>query len=351
MKVVGRVILSVVLVIVTGLLMSVAAFAPQMLFGFYTSFSKQALDAIASVSGAMPFALWEWLAVVIVLLALYLLFHKFRPLAWLTGLIAFLAAGALVFTVLWGLNYFAPPVEESFGLTRAPYSVQTLKEATLYMARQADEAAAQVQRDGNGTMTPAFDDWASIAGDGYAVLAAQDARFDGPTPKVKKLLSGRLFSHMGFTGIFVPFTAEANVNPETSTASLPFTMCHELAHSKTVAREDEANFCAFLACLENSDPAFQYSAWYSAFSYTYASLRRADPAAAQEVASGLSDVLRNDYKAANEHYARFDGPVQEAAQKVNDLYLKTAGDKSGAESYGEVTDLLVAWYLKQSGAS
>ena len=346
MRAIGRLILSVILVVVTGLLMSVAAISPQMLFGFYTNISNQALDAIATVTGQMPFALWEWLAVVIVLLALYFLFRKFRPVAWLTGLISFLAAGALVFMALWGLNYFAPSVDESFGLTRAPYSVQTLKEATLYMARQADEAALQVQRDAEGAMMPSFDEWAAMAGDGYAALALQDPRFDGPTPKVKKLLSGRLFSHMGFTGIFVPFTAEANVNPETSTASLPFTMCHELAHSKTVAREDEANFCAFLACLENSDPAFQYSAWYSAFSYAYASLRRADPAAAQEVASGLSDVLRADYQAANEHYAKFDGPVQEAAQKVNDLYLKTAGDKSGAASY-EVTDLLVAWYLNE----
>ncbi|MBQ9967694.1 MAG: DUF3810 domain-containing protein [Oscillospiraceae bacterium] len=348
MKVVGRLIVSAVLVIVTGLLMSVARFAPKMLFGFYTNVSGQALSAVSSVTGAMPFALWEWLAVVIVLLALYFLFRKFRPIAWLTGLITFLAAGALVFTVLWGLNYYAPPVEESFGLSKEPYSVQTLKETTLYLARQADAAAGQVQRDAEGTMLSSFDRWASMAGDGFTALAQKDARFGGETPKVKKLLSGRLFSYMGYTGIFVPFTAEANVNPEASTPSLPFTMCHELAHSKTIAREDEANFCAFLACLENEDPAFQYSAWYSAFSYAYASLRRADPAAAQEVANSLSDLVRADYRAANEHYAQFDGPVQETAQKVNDLYLKTAGDESGTESYGEVTDLLVAWYLQEN---
>lgn len=347
MKVIGRVILSVVLVVVTGLLVSVAAFVPKFLFGFYTDFSKQTLDAIASVTGQIPFALWEWLAVVIVLLVLYLLFRKFRPIAWLTGLITFLAAGVLVFTALWGLNYHAPSVAASFGLETADHSVQTLKETALYLARQANDAAVQVQRDGEGAMLPSFDEWAAVAGDGYAALAQKDARFGGESPKVKKLLSGKLFSYMGYTGIFVPFTAEANVNPETSTPSLPFTMCHELAHSKTVARENEANFCAFLACLENPDPAFQYSAWYSAFSYAYASLRRADPAAAQEVAGSLSDLVRADYQAANEHYAKFDGPVQEAAQKVNDLYLKTAGDKLGTESYGEVTDLLVAWYLQQ----
>lgn len=347
MKVIGRVILSVVLLILTGLLMSVASFAPEVLFSFYTDFSKQALDAISKVTGALPFALWEWLAVVAVLLALYFLFHKFRPIAWLTGVIAWFSAMVLVFAVLWGLNYFAPPVDSRFGLERELYSVQTLKDATIYMAERAGQTADLVARDEDGLMIADFDAWASAAADGYTAMGEKDPFFGGDTPRVKKLLSGRLFSYMGFTGIFVPFTAEANVNPETSTASLPFTMCHELAHRKTVARENEANFCAFLACLENPDPAFQYSAWYCAFSYTYASLCKADPTAALEVADSLSDALRRDRNAAGELYAKFDGPVQEAAQKANDLYLKTAGDENGAESYGEVTDLLVAWYLKQ----
>lgn len=347
MKVIGRVILAVILLVVTGLLVSVAKFSPELVFSVYSGLSASALQAVCKVTGALPFALWEWLAVVVILLALYFLFRKFRPLAWLTGLLVFCSAGVLVFTALWGLNYFAPGVDTQLGLRQEPYSAETLKEATLYMAGQAEAAAEMVERDGEGNMVSDFDAWAEIADDGYAALAQQAPIFGGDTPKVKRLLSGRLFSYMGFTGVFVPFTAEANVNPETAATSLPFTMCHELAHSKTVARENEANFCAFLACLNNEDPAFRYSAWYSAFSYTYASLYEVDRAAALEIADSISETLRHDRIAAGEHYAQFDGPVQEIAQKANDLYLKTAGDKDGAESYGEVTDLLVAWYLQQ----
>ena len=135
MKVIGRVILSAVLLIVTGLLMAVASFAPDMLFSFYTDVSKKALGAIASVTGALPFALWEWLAVIVVLLALYFLFRKFRPLSWLSGLLTFLSVGVLVFTALWGMNYFAPAVESRLGLQTQLYSVDTLKEATAYMAQ------------------------------------------------------------------------------------------------------------------------------------------------------------------------------------------------------------------------
>ena len=53
-------------------------------------------------------------------------------------------------------------------------------------------------------------------------------------------------------------------------------------------------------------------------------------------------------QAANEHYAQYEGKVQDAAQKVNDAYLKAFSEESGVQSYGEVADLLIAWYLQKT---
>ena len=127
---------------------------------------------------------------------------------------------------------------------------------------------------------------------------------------------------------------------------MPFTMCHELAHRLTVAAEDEANFCAFLACLENDDPAFQYSGWYSAFVYTYNALYAVDRTLAAQVWERAGETLRRDCRRANDHYDQFEGQVQDAAQKANDTYLKVFREESGVQSYGEVADLLIAWYLQ-----
>ncbi|MBP3634171.1 MAG: DUF3810 domain-containing protein [Oscillospiraceae bacterium] len=345
MRVISNVVLSVILLVVTGILMAVASFAPELFFGFYTDFSQNVLSAISGVTQKLPFALWEPLALVLVLVAVYSLIRRFRPLGWLTGILAALSVGVCVFSALWGLNYFAPEVSDRLGMETQPYTVQELKDTTSYMAQQAQLLCDSVSRDEEGNVVADFDLLAASAHDGYDALAQRNAFFEKGPRQVKKLLSGRLFSHMGFTGIFVPFTAECNVNPETYPGALPFTMCHELAHGKTVAREDEANFCAFLACVGNDDPSFQYSGWYSAFLYTYNSLKQADPAAALEIMDGLSQTLRRDLAANNAHYAQYDSSVQDVAQKANDLYLKAAGDENGAESYGKVTDLLVAWYL------
>ena len=40
--------------------------------------------------------------------------------------------------------------------------------------------------------------------------------------------------------------------------------------------------------------------------------------------------------------------MQDAAQKVNDTYLKAFSEESGVQSYGEAADLLIAWYLENN---
>ena len=61
-----------------------------------------------------------------------------------------------------------------------------------------------------------------------------------------------------------------------------------------------------------------------------------------------SSHVVTDLRAANEHYAQYEGKVQDAAQKVNDTYLKAFSEESGVQSYGEAADLLIAWYLKNN---
>ncbi len=138
-----------------------------------------------------------------------------------------------------------------------------------------------------------------------------------------------MFSQFGITGIFVCFTGESCVNPDTYEVWLPFTMCHELAHRQTVAAEDGANFCAYLACMENESPEFQYSGAIAAYVYCHNALYKADKTAASEIWADLSDGVRADIQAANEHYAQYEGKVQDAATKVNDTYLKAFSEESG----------------------
>ena len=257
-------------------------------------------------------------------------------------------AGALELA-LWGLNHYGPSVGDTLGLDVREYSKRDLVAATAYYAAQANEYASRVGRDADGlTVYPDFSSLAAQAGAGYDALAQQSDAFTGGLGSVKPLAAWQLFSRTGTTGIFVCLTAEACVNPDTYTVWIPFTMCHELAHRQAVAAEDEANFCAYLACMASGNDDFGYSGAFGAYIYCHNALSAVDRQAASEIWSTLSDSVAADVRAANEHYAQYEGKVQDAAQKVNDTYLKAFSEESGVQSYGEAADLLIAWYLKNN---
>mgnify|MGYP002771367955 CR=1 FL=1 len=352
MRTIGRLILSAVFVLLTAALAAAAIYMPEVFFSYYTGFSKDILAFLSGVTGPFPFAVWEVLLVLIVLLAVYFLARSLGRhrgvICWLAGVVLLVSVLVFSFVGLWGLNHFAPSIAQRTGLEVTAYSKDQLVRTANYMVRQANAWADRVERDEDGNLAVDFSQMAQHAVDGYNVLAESNEFFSGSQAPVKKLLAGKVFSYMGTTGIFVAFTGESGVNPDTYAASVPFTMCHELAHRLTVAPEDEANFCAFLACRENEDPAFQYSGWYSAFVYTYNALYEIDRTAAAEVWTQTSEALRADCTSANTHYDQYDGQVQETAQKVNDAYLKAFQEENGVQSYGEVADLLIAWYLQNA---
>ena len=124
---------------------------------------------------------------------------------------------------------------------------------------------------------------------------------------------------------------------------MPFTMCHEIGHRMAFARENEANFAAFLACSVSEREVFRYSGYYSAFIYCYNALYRADPEAALEVWSDASAGLKVDAAAARAHYDEVENEkVSKATYQIYDSYLKAFSVASGKQSYGEVVDLLTA---------
>ena len=351
LKAIGRVILSAILLVLTGLMAAAALYLPDLVFSFYPDFSQSVLRAVSALTGRLPFALWEVLAALLILWFFYTLIRVFTHhtgiLNWLSGVLLGVCAGVFLFVGMWGLNHFGPSAAQRLDLSVREYSVQELREATQYYASQANAYAAQVSRDEAGRVIfPDFSALSDKSRAGYAALSERYPLFTGELPQVKKLISWPLFSRFGTTGIFVCFTAEPCVNPDTYTAWLPYTMCHELAHRQTVAAEDEANFCAYLACMASGDADFCYSGAFGAYVYCHNALSKADRAAAAEVWNTLDAGVVADLRAANEHYAQYEGKVQDAAQKVNDVYLKAFQEESGVQSYGEAADLLIAWYLE-----
>ena len=165
---------------------------------------------------------------------------------------------------------------------------------------------------------------------------------------MKELGWSDMYTSMGITGFTCGITGEAAVNPNIPVVSQPFTMCHEMAHRMCIAKEGDANFAAFLAASANDNLEYRYSAYYMAYRYCFAALKKADPGEAEKVAEGECEQLRYDMEAYSRFFRKHqDAEATRLANTANDTYLKVSGDELGVDSYNSVTDLLVSWHYQE----
>ena len=314
---------------------------------------------LAQWSGSVDFLLWQVLAVALGVVALATLVIvvvlRKNVISWAGWMLAIVSFVYMIHTAMFGLNYYAGSLSDDLRMDVSRYAVSELAEATEYYRDKANELAAQVNRDQSGVASFAsVQELAQKAGDGFETLTREYYYpvFAGSTEPVKELGWADMYTSMGITGFTCGITGEAAVNPQIPDVSLPFTMCHEMAHRMCIAPERDANFAAFLAASVNDSVEFRYSAYFMAFRYCYNVLATANSteaaAAAGRISSGIGEQMRKDIQYYDSFFSsRQDTKATKVADTVNDTYLKASGDSAGIRSYGQVCDLLVNWHIKQ----
>lgn len=298
-------------------------------------------------SSGVDFNLWQLgliaLGVVGLASVVLMIVMKWNPVQWLGWVLAVAAGLYMCHTLLYGLNYYAGPLADDVRLEVVEYNVEELTEAAEYYRDKANALASQVGREADGSLKFSdFDTLAAQAGDGFRSLTYDRSFsvFAGSTLPVKKLSWANFFTSRGITGVTIGITGEASVNPQIPAVSLPFTICHEMAHRMCIATERDGNFAGFLACQANESPEFQYSAYFMAFRYCYNALMSDGSteasAAAARVGTGMSEELYRDLEEYNQFFDA--GTVRVAAV--------TTGTE-GVKSYGPVCDLLVSWHIQE----
>ena len=179
-----------------------------------------------------------------------------------------------------------------------------------------------------------------------AAMEAAGGTFDalsGGFPLPKPIFVWQILSYQQVTGIYSPFTLEANYNRDIPGFSIPFTLCHELSHLRGFMREDEANFIAWYACAASDIPFMRYSGNLSAYIYAGNALYSADFERWRRVSTALCSEAWTDLEYSNAYWAWFEGPPAELHDQINDSYLKANGQSEGVKSYGRMVDLMLAW--------
>lgn len=316
------------------------------------------VNTLGRLMEIFPFSVSELmlyiLTVTLIITLLYLMIQTARKAAgkqeWVSwALNVYLAVAVLLFLfgVNCGVNYHKESFSESSGIIAEKYSAQELSEVCQWLAEKVNERCAQVERDSDGVMRLS----SAKKTNAEAVMAMkklgqQYPELSGYFPKPKNLMFSWILSVQDLTGIYSPFTVEANYNNAMLDYNIPFTACHELSHLRGFMQEEEANFIAFLASSGSEDIGFQYSGYLMGWRYCMNVLYQADYEAWEEIRSRIDERVEADLEANREFWQKYDGKIAEVSNKVNDTYLKANDQSDGVQSYNRMVDLIVA-YKKQ----
>ncbi len=250
-----------------------------------------------------------------------------------------------VFVFFWGLNYARLPLADSMGIETTEYTTRELKETCEVLIERANSLREEVAEDGNDVFQlsiPRATVLASI-GDLYDAYAP-DYMNACVKSQVKKVFTKNLLSLTLTTGIYSPFTFEANVNMQMPDLYFAAVAAHEYAHLQGFAREDEANFISWYVLSQSDEADYAYSANVFALSYALNALGDVSSADYNALYDSLSPGVKRDYSYQSSYWDEFRTEFSEKSQDIYEDYLSQNGVEDGMRSYGRMVDLVIALY-------
>ena len=314
-----------------------------------------ALRAIfATLTDWIPFSLGEMTLWMLPLILFLVLRHAIRRRCetWRTAMVyvgilmSVVVSLFSVFVLNFAAGYRGSPLEDKLELDRQKVSAEELYETAEILIDAINRETAEVAfyTKDFSIMPYSLEEMNRKLAEAYGDFAEDHDFITHVDSRVKPVLASEVMSHMHITGVYSFFTGEANINVNFPDYTIPYTAAHELAHQRGVAREDEANFVAFLVCTGSDDPYIRYSGYLNLYEYVANALWRADKELYYKAVAHLNTEVKYEMTAYNRFYDKYkESTVSQVSGTVNNSYLQSQGTP-GTRSYGMVVDLAVAYY-------
>lgn len=328
--------------------------------GLFKAYSQ----ILSRVCGLLPFSLAEIIVILFPLACVTLLIagiasvirHKGERIRYITGMVlnTLIAAGIIFFwfMISCGVNYYRYEFAEYSELQVRDATTEELYGLCLELAERTNEARVRTGTGNDSVFVSSMSnrERAVAAAEAMDRLGEEYEVLGGYNPPPKSVMFSDFMSELNITGVYFPFTAEANVNVSIPDYSRGAVLCHELVHLKGFMREDEANFIAYLACCESGNAELEYSGLILALIISGNNLYDDNAELYYSVASKYSEGVRRDLQYNSQYWEQYKETVMsEVGEAMNDTYLKLNNQEDGTKSYGRMTDLLLAeWRRKHN---
>ena len=325
---------------------------------FYNRYPAAFLRGVfAQISGILPCSIAEAFIIFspILLVTIIVYANKHFVESWRSVgkfLIITISVASLFFSTFalnFGAGYHTSSVDELLGLDRRDVSAEELRETAEILVEEINKYSGKlaVRSSGSSVMPYGYGKLSKKLVEAYDKVCDEHAFVSRFPSRVKPVMLSEPWTYTHISGVYTYFSGEANINVNFPDYTLPYTAAHEMAHQRGIAREDEANFVAFLVCAASDDEYIRYSGYLNLYEYVANALYSADKEAYSEVRAKLEPTARKEMAAYSAFFDKYrENVAANVTGAVNNAYLTIQGTP-GTKSYGMVVDLAVA-YLRNA---
>ncbi|NLN55464.1 MAG: DUF3810 family protein [Clostridiales bacterium] len=266
----------------------------------------------------------------------------------LLSLLSLLMTVCILFGLGFGPCYFRNSLSDNLKLSNNPVSPESLYNTALWLTESINEVIPSVSfsQDGESHMPRSYGETTVIVNDAFNETAKQYDFISSFSSDVKILALSDLITYTHISGVYSFFTGEANVNVNYPDFIFPYTVAHEMSHQRGIAREDEANFMAFLVCINSDDPYVKYSGYLNVLREVMSALYKADRDLYNEYRKKYyPDELSKEISSYTKFFEKYkNSTASKVVSGTNNAYLSSQKVKEGVRSYNLVTNLAVSYY-------
>jgi hypothetical protein len=306
--------------------------------------------------GWVPFSVGDLFYAFLILVIVFRTFRFFRILfqkkltrryfvSALQQLIFFFLFVYVFFNLLWALNYNRTGIASQLKLQVRHYTLADLDTLTAAIQNNLNRYAAFVTEDQRDSL----DKKRRLFRESYKAFQSAAEQFHFLRYRrfsVKPSLFSYHGNYLGFQGSYNHFSGEAHVQKQAPRFIEPFVTAHEIAHQLGYAKENEANFVAFLACRAYPSKAFRYSLYFDIYNYAIGEVRRRDSVLAKTYQQNLHPQVIRDINEFRDFYRRYKNPIEPIVMWGYSHYLKANNQPAGKQTYNQVVAWLIAYYKK-----
>lgn len=258
-------------------------------------------------------------------------------------------ASFAAFLLMWGLNYQRQPIEERMNLdvrAEGREEIITVGRRIIeginrnYSTREAATAT------GTSMMTLGQPKLFQSIENSFQLEASLGIASQGGFSDPKPLRFSNVATWLDIRAVYIPFTGEATFNELLLDCDLPFAIAHAKAHQRGFAREDEANFIAFVICIKSNEPYIRYSGYLHSLKVldflAKSDVQDTEALKAQIAAGPATDVRAREAFVNRSRSATF-GPISDS---VINIYLRANRIRGGLKNFSEDTPLIVNYMLR-----